>query len=212
MSSTYNYPYDIPVEFAGLSSTTHRMQCAGWEMMYHAEHDKRRTHIAMRHKGLEVHAMTDDFDLYDIAQDWYMRNAPMFTPDPRASEIAHHFERSRERPAIRINVIARDVYFKTIELRFEQYKYLKSGTLNIPINAGRSYMLSELPWFDTMPTMTPKDEGKIIYVEDANVTDLMTIILEKQAPKQAEIRERLRKEENRSRIIKPEANIVRLFA
>lgn len=174
--------------------------------MQQREIDRRGMRLVMRHKGLEVHAITDEFDLYEIGRDWHMRNAPMFTPDPRAAEMAHRYGRDRHSPQILINVIAKDVYYK-VESRFN-YQHLKSGMLNIPIDTG-NFALSELPWFDVMPASEP---GKIIYVEDAKVTDLMNIILEKQAPKQAEIRERIRKEENRSRIIKPEVNIVRLFA
>lgn len=201
------FRYDLPVEFAGLTSTMGTLYANGWQMMQESQPHDRSIIISMRHHGLELHAITDEFDIMRYSQNISAEYAS-----------ARHYQRGYSpldsimappypyRPRLRIQVIGKDIHMNTNYK--PDFRRITSPLLNVRMDI-RTMSLSQLPWFDTEPV---QEEGKIIYVDDANVTDLMNIILEKQAPKQAEIRERLRKEENRSRIIKPEANIVRLFA
>lgn len=162
------------VHFAGWESTTTRLQQAGWELS--AEQDIRRCslNLVMRHQALQMYGLCEarDYDFFRRA------HAP-------SSAMATYAEDSLE---FNVRYMASHVTVQTMG-DFSAYR---------PIDAYPQMVSGEykdLEDFNIFAVPLARTEEFI--VDPDQVGRLLELIKEAQSPRQAEIRENLRRRESR---------------
>lgn len=165
------------VNFAGFRSTTYELSRNGWaisayEQMDYSKGYDRVIQLAMKHEGGLVLMSS----AYMTDMDSMTRSLPTFDFNVMAASVESRSSFMVRRPdPISIDVMDRS--FAPIDC--------------VPENT--SIDLSSIN-FDEFCLFKPLNDMTTIYVPKATEAELMKIILEKQAPKQKEIRERRRKE------------------
>ena len=175
--------------WAGFKSTLYDLHKSGWEINTEENLYNRTLNIAIKNPLLKVvglcsHINSEFLQIY--------RNRPERTRGLR-------FEDNNVFPTLQMQYLSFNIEIKIVESGFSFNKF--SRVESIDIRPEHTVKLSELLDYKTY-------NDSDILVPDYTIPELMNLIKEKQAPRQKEIRERLRKETNPN--IKVEAKIISL--
>lgn len=185
MSQYYHSSPPFDVEFLGFRGNSVELQRRGWDFSMSRDLMYNRTQIAMRNQQIGLYALQQEHDMPRYDQR-EIRRLPALVVNAVAPEIRIH---SMKSPFVGFHAIDVEPAMMTME------EYKISGA-------------------DIFRRLLPIAEEKKIYLADAGEMELLQNLMQRQQPKQDEIRERLRLQRLRDEMSMPhqkiEAQIIRL--
>lgn len=165
--------YVFSVHFAGFESDTYRLQRNGWNLAFNRPAHKDTIQIAMRHEKAGLYAMSNDLSF-------------------------ESFYSLSKRPDSSINPFQPGIVFNIIHVfnqgRVQIFPVMGAAAWT-PFDATPSFaQTEELPFDKWVPFKSINPDAPDIVIPEHTLPELLDIILNKQDPKQKEIRERQRKE------------------
>ena len=175
------------IRFAGFESDTATLCKAGWDISAEQQHSWSSTgysvRLALRHQAAQCYMLTHAVDI-NYGMTMMMKNNRMFT-DPNAE---FGFGRL---PPFNVACIFND---GKVQYMPSETKWQFNPIDPFPVIKHDVQIHDFKDW---VPFRTISKDAPQIYVPPSSVPDLMAYILEKQEPKQKEIRERILDEEFR---------------
>lgn len=160
----------IRVEFQGWSSDTHRLQQAGWQMAMYHEPQHMRDYFVFSNEAMKIRGVSHGYDRYHVL-DGRNRNGK--------------FDADRVPPII-INCLG-DLRATYVQLDFD---IMKARQIDCQ---PRMIESSEVQWDSLFGIVPNCNESMFVDKADMDVVDHLQAIIDKQRPKQAELREKHRK-------------------
>lgn len=156
------------VYFAGFESDTLRLQRAGWQLSMEQLYDRNMLRLAMKHEGARLHALSAPVSYQAMA----LLNPNYQQPVPIEFQIQYMASNMQ----FEIHPVRGSMSFAAVDAypTFEEIKRVR--------------------FEDAIPFKPINHEASEIVIARESVPELMQRILELQDPKQAEIRQKLRKE------------------
>jgi len=174
----------MPVEiyFAGFKSNTYELQQSGWQLSAEQAYEKAAMRIAMKHEGARLYMLTNwcNYSAWQAA----------------ATATARGHYQASALPPLTVTAVFADgrvTYMETTH----KWNFT-------PIDAMPQYAdTTSYRFEDFVPFKPLNRDAPAIYVPEHTVPELLDLIMQKQDPKQQEIRERMRRESMANR----EANV-----
>jgi len=176
------------VHFAGWRSDTKRLQSAGWEISMQQDHYGQSLQLAMRHEKLGLIAVSDHVENYEFRR-----------LEPSLSRFPYIF-----------NIVSMSMFGSSQILPQMKFHVHEPSSAWSPIDAEPAFevdcVVKSLDDLLPFRKIHVPPECELI-VDPDSINQMMKRIIDLQAPKQKEIREKARKEKRRSNV---EAQIITL--
>lgn len=157
------------IRWAGWESTTYQLQRCGWELSAQEEFHINSVRLALHHPQFRIYGFTSPLPYEDFYD--LRRNLPEFGLAPQVFDVQYMASK------VIVQVVEDFSTFKPIDTEPQLVTEAKS--------------IEDFKIFRTIGNMPE------VIVEPASVPEMLELILKYQSPKQAEIREKRRKEMRR---------------